>query len=548
MIPLNLIRILPPPFGAALQARDFHALLRLAEARAERDPDGAALVLWQIAVQTNEVEALQVLSYSLVRTLTGPTAEACRLWLLVQPTEDLSTLVNILTGLGVVAVERDGISDYHSSVLFAFLSRCLEHSTSAVRISVLDFLRDHAAARGWPRRIGRKAAQRLAKKMEQELTEVVVEEEVSELESIVGGLRSDAIPEKPTIDLAQINNLVKRLERDPNAAELASFARERRLRDHAQWHAQRDERPIVTIRVKGEATTFLSLVRRLFDLCRLDNVDPTANVWLEAPAASEARHLRARPKTTEETLDRLRLASEIAEQVPGAADELALLPPRQAEAIAKVLLDGGQSEIDAEFILTTDDLSEPQLVLPFRRAAASMAGWLSAAREAERAALERPEVYSDEVPQANTVGQVLQAVDAILRRGKADIGDVDNVTSMRQVNYYTHAARVLGFLDEEDGQPTLLGRTLGGKTTDERFRIAAGAFDESMIGRAWRAWAQAESLALVDPRTAEAFLHDRARGLTGSTIPRRASTLRGWLGELLPYYGTRQAHGSKRKA
>ena len=211
------------------------------------------------------------------------------------------------------------------------------------------------------------------------------------------------------------------------------------------------------------------------------------------------------------------------------------LPPRQAEAVAKLLLEASRSAVDAEFMLTSPDISAPQLVLPFRQVAKHMNDWRPAAKEAERVAAERPEIYSSEVPQANTVIQVLQAVDAILLRGKVVVGDIDNVTTGRQVNYYTHAARALGFLDENN-QPSQLGRELSGKAPSERWVIAATAFDQSMVGRAWRAWAKKKSLAAVDPLTAEKFLRDRARGLSGSTIPRRASTLRGWQTELLPFY------------
>jgi len=336
--------------------------------------------------------------------------------------------------------------------------------------------------------------------------------------------------------LVQIDQLVAELEENSSAAELVAFARMRRLYIHAQWQAQHDARPILTVRVKdGTRETLLSRVRQVFDLCRLDNVDPTANVWITAPAASLAIHLRARPETTMDTFQRLRIAGKISEQVTGAVDELINLPPRQAEAVAKLLLEASHSGVEAEFVLTPPDIGEPPQISVLQYAADSIASWRPAAKKAERAALERPEVYSDEIPQANTVRQVLQAVDAILSRGDVVIGDIDNVTTGRQINYYTHAARVLEFLGEEN-EPTTLGRSLAGKTPAKRMAIAATAFEQSMVGRAWCAWAKVESLVAVDPLSAEAFLTDRARGISGSTVPRRASTLRGWQHELLPFY------------
>lgn len=536
MMTPQLLRQLPTPFRAAIEQRDFDALLSAAESSARQDVDATALSLWRIAHNYGN-EALQVLSYLLVRTLAGPTAEAARLWLLVHPTEDLSTLVNILTGLEVLAVEKTGLLDYHFSVLPSFLSRCVVHPAPAVRISVLDFLRNHAAARGWPARIGRTAAQRLAEELEIELANIVIEEEVSELAAVVAGLRSSAIPQRPVIELAPIDKLVVGVERHQDAGELAKFVRSRRLRDHAQWQARHDARPVLTVRVKQGATqNFWSQVRHLFELCKLDNVDRTVNVWAEAPAASEARHLRARPETTNEAFERFRIVGAIARKESTAVDELAELPPRQADAVGKVLAEAGRSGVDAEFMLTSPDVGEAQVVLPLQQAASTINTWLPAAQRAERAAAVRPEVYSDEVPQANTVRQVLQAVDAMLLHGRVVVGDIDNVTTPRQVNYYTQAARVLGFLSEEENKPTPRGRRLLGKSPHERLAIAATAFDQSMVGRAWRAWANAASLVAVAPDSAEDFLQARARGISGSTIPRRASTLRGWLHELLPFY------------
>ena len=532
----DYIHGLPEALRAPLRRRDFSALLLAAENMAPQAQDAVALALWQIAALDASQEAFQVFSYCLVRTLTGPIADAGRAWLLVQPTNDLSTLINILSGIESLVVESKGLPDYQLSVLPDFLQRCLEHPAESVRISVLDFLRNHAIAQGWPRRFGRTAAWRLARELERRLSGLVVEEEIEELSSVIAGLRSDIIPLRPPIRLSAINEVISYLENVPNADNLASFMRVRRLRDDAKRQAQHGDRPVLTVRILDRnSEKFLDCIRLIFNLCRFENVDPTDKVWVAAPAASTATHLIARSETTKETFDRFRLASAIANQTPQARSSLAELPPRQAQAIAKLLEEASQFGIEAEFMLTVADVADSQEIIPFRRVAESSAFWLPVAQQAERAADERPEVYSDEVPQANTVLQVIQAVLAILRQGKADIGDIDKLGTGRQISYYISAARTLGFLTEEL-YPTDLGRSLGGKTQVQQMEIAAAAFSQSMVGRAWRAWASKDHLADVQSATAEDFLQSRAIGLSGSTIPRRASTLRKWQIELSPYY------------
>jgi hypothetical protein len=72
-------------------------------------------------------------------------------------------------------------------------------------------------------------------------------------------------------------------------------------------------------------------------------------------------------------------------------------------------------------------------------------------------------------------------------------------------------------------------------------RVAAKAFNNSMVGRAWRLWAGKEHLTGVDVESAAEFLRARAVGISGTTIPRRASTLRKWQVELMPFYSRRGA-------
>jgi hypothetical protein len=139
------------------------------------------------------------------------------------------------------------------------------------------------------------------------------------------------------------------------------------------------------------------------------------------------------------------------------------------------------------------------------------------------------------VPQANTVKLVFQAVDAMLAKGVVLISDIEGISSKRQVDYYRQGARILGLFDENN-EPTQRARSIVGLNEEQRLRLAAVYFEDSEIGRAWRQWAGVDQLVNLDPDSAEAFLKQCVVNLSGTTLPRRASSLRRWHAELLPYH------------
>jgi hypothetical protein len=98
---------------------------------------------------------------------------------------------------------------------------------------------------------------------------------------------------------------------------------------------------------------------------------------------------------------------------------------------------------------------------------------------------------------------------------------------MRQVQYYSHAARILGLLDD-DGEPTPLGRRLIVLDTRARVREAAAGFAQSSVGKAWVAWS-GRPVDGLRPETAERFVR-AVSDLEDSTVRRRAMTLRAWIG------------------
>jgi hypothetical protein len=123
----------------------------------------------------------------------------------------------------------------------------------------------------------------------------------------------------------------------------------------------------------------------------------------------------------------------------------------------------------------------------------------------------------------------------MLARGVVTQADVSDVNSDRQVNYYKQGARILGFFDD-DNRPTGRARAIAGLSYERRLGITAVFFEDTPIGRAWRVWAGKDRLRDVEPTTAREFLEACVVGLTGTTPPRRASTLSKWFTELMPHY------------
>lgn len=141
---------------------------------------------------------------------------------------------------------------------------------------------------------------------------------------------------------------------------------------------------------------------------------------------------------------------------------------------------------------------------------------------------------SDEVPQADNIEMLESMVVGI------SAGHEPTALSMqvdpRQVNYYKHAARVLGLLDESNVL-TDFGETLVELKGAQRAAFLMIRFEESTVGRAWAQWAGKPTLLDVSPNTAEAFLIDLARdSLSDNTKARRAKTLANWLTKLASFH------------
>jgi hypothetical protein len=135
-------------------------------------------------------------------------------------------------------------------------------------------------------------------------------------------------------------------------------------------------------------------------------------------------------------------------------------------------------------------------------------------------------ITSDDVPQADRLETVFRVVDLSVA-GKELTPDALEVV-LRQVNYYRQAARVLGFLDE-DNIPTPAGEHLAERDDASRLTIAKSAFQISRCGWAWTRWSHKTTIDDVAPGSSVEFLEASVMGLNATTQRRRGRTLTTWL-------------------
>ncbi len=139
-------------------------------------------------------------------------------------------------------------------------------------------------------------------------------------------------------------------------------------------------------------------------------------------------------------------------------------------------------------------------------------------------------LLSTDVPQADDINRVFRVVELVSLGGGASGSDID--ITPRQIAYYKQAARILGFLDE-DNVITNQGRRLVSLGSVERLNAAKSAFETSKIGFAWLRWSEVISLNGIAPNSANEFLSESVVNLSENTIGRRAKTLRSWAQALI---------------
>lgn len=144
---------------------------------------------------------------------------------------------------------------------------------------------------------------------------------------------------------------------------------------------------------------------------------------------------------------------------------------------------------------------------------------------------DRP-VGKGDVPQAK-LERALQVAE-LISRGKQPTPKLVGVKGQRNIDYYLHAARLLGLLDREN-RITTVGRLAFAEDEDARMRRIAMKFEEMSVAEEWVAWAKRTRLADVDTSTAAAFLASQS-SLKQGTIDTRAGYLRKWHKIFSPFW------------
>ncbi len=217
-------------------------------------------------------------------------------------------------------------------------------------------------------------------------------------------------------------------------------------------------------------------------------------------------------------------------KLPGGALEKLIAEGKIPPASYRDLLDAVSSgEVEVRVSMTEKD-DEAEIVLGPAR---SRALRLPASKTA------RVRLESAQIPQADEVTRVFRVLE-LASKGREITAEQLEVVP-RQVAYYKHAGRVLGYLDEAN-EPTPAGTQLVRLTPDQRLISAAMHYEGTDCGGSWVTWSKVNSLAQVDPDSAEDFLVN-VSDLSESTAFRRAKTLRSWLQAVIPFHYSRWFKG-----
>lgn len=515
------------------------------------DPDLGLLVLYLSYDENTHKESGRVLAIECGKTPESGVARACRAWLMVRCAEDLGIVHTLLGHFHRDLMEAQAWPSYLVGLVLDFIRRALAHKEPSVKAEVLSLLALAVKQGRLGQILHRAAALPLAQKLRAALMPIAEEDELEALDRVESYLQSDQVPAAPILDSRALQRIVLDLEdavdryaqKLTGLSPLLAFVKERALLDDAGAMVGREGRPFQTLRVKAfEAATRLVQAMYSFGEAVVAELrDPDFAVGapdyglqlMWAPLASVSNHLSFKDDDARPVFDLL------AKWVQGQGQQtfeqlIAEHPPTVALAFLRLLERLRQHEASIEIVLTDPQLVAWQKTVLISADTFGQEKIASLQKQARSVARGQKHVFvpKDQVPQANTVRQVFQAVDAILIRGAVTVGDIDGLNSQREVDYYKHGARVLAFLDA-DNQPTSRARSIMGVSDEQRLAITAVYFEDSVIGRAWRDWAGKNRLSEVDPISARDFLEECVTGLTGTTLPRRASTLRTWYKELV---------------
>lgn len=488
----------------------------------------------------------------------GRAAIACRLRLMDRFGGDIGVAHTLLGDLDRDLYTTKRWPSVYGGQLLAFLMACVEHPESSVKGAALVSLR---AARevGALSSITFAARRALAEALTADAGWIADDEEKEDLRQVCEELNRAGGSEDPFVAPSVLNRVALEIcdvmdeyeGASDDLTPLLEFLRERVLLDHAGSQALERNQAVQTMRIRGEAAS-PKLVNALVLLA--DSVEgvgqatepddlemPDSGVSMSwAPAASFTIHLSsANGADISEVFDVLERLSKVKGSGSNVDALVGALPPQVASAVLRLLARVKHHSCDVE--ITRTDPSSPlwQQTITIEAERVRKLSFRALARRARESSREIPvRITNRDVPQANEIEKVFQAVDAVLAGRKATVDDIEGITSPRQVNYYLQAARLLGFLDE-DNQATSRARSLVGISLEQRLALTAVFFEDSTVGRAWRTWDGKDRLSAVEPESAQEFLEVCVIGLNPTTIKRRASTLREWQTRLARYHPSR---------
>lgn len=144
-------------------------------------------------------------------------------------------------------------------------------------------------------------------------------------------------------------------------------------------------------------------------------------------------------------------------------------------------------------------------------------------------------IDSSLIPQANDLNKVIEVVQLRAKGELLNHENIDGLSSIRQVKYYTDAAYCLGLM-KKNLTVTSSGNFLASrKDIDARYEVLADKFESSEFGWAWMKWSSVSTMQELEADTAEPFLNDCVPGLSSDTARRRSNTLKHWLNTLTKY-------------
>lgn len=205
--------------------------------------------------------------------------------------------------------------------------------------------------------------------------------------------------------------------------------------------------------------------------------------------------------------------------------ERATEAPEEVGAQKLVALLEQLDENKLDLVVTTANRpgSTPELVFDVERRKPML--------EAARAVVK---IASIDIPQANSLERVFQMVEMYAK--DHEVSPKILKIEPRQISYYKHAMRILGFIDDND-KITPAGRQIARlQHLEARLGATVVHFESSICGEAWIRWSKVGTLLEVDPQSAAQFIQECAVGINSETIKRRAQCLAMWHAELIPYH------------